>query len=211
MFDVNAAQGDAKRSVIKQLQHCKLARDKNGTYNHDKITKVKLTIKRVLKGIYNSKKDGEGMSNLLNTTPNNVNMIKTNNVVSWKTIIIKSAKEAKEATKKALKKSANANFILPMITKHEDMKEEAKCQNITNQTIAGTKEGVINSLIRIVRGGILDAVTMTPDGSDYLNINSYTLHELMQVAIQHASRPKVDKVCSIINLINKDRHQQKAL
>lgn len=134
------------------------------------------------------------MIKLLEAGPNNINTVKTNKVVSWKTIIIKSAAEANKINKKGLKKNANATVILPMITKLKDAKEEADFQNIINQTIVGVKEGVINSLIWIVGGGILDAVTMTPDGSDYRNINNYTLHKVLQVAIKHASQPEVDNV-----------------
>ena len=194
MSDVNAARGEAKAAVIEQLLHCKLNRNKNGTYNHDEIAKVEIIIKRVLKGIYNDEEDGQGMSKLMEATPNNINQVHTNKVITWKAVIQQSADEAAEATAKATKRNAAPTNILPMITEREDARKEAECQNITNQSIVGTKEGVIKSLIRIVGGGVLDAITMSPDGSDYRSIDDYTLHELMQVAIDHASRPEVDDV-----------------
>ncbi len=126
--------------------------------------------------------------------PNNINQVHTNKVITWKAVIQQSADEAAEATTKATKRNATPTTILPMIMEQEDARKEAKCQNITNQSIVGTKEGVIKSLIRIVGGGVLDAITMSPDGSDYRSIDDYTLHELMQVAIDHASRPEVDDV-----------------
>jgi hypothetical protein len=51
MSDVNSARGDAKATVMEQLKHCHLKQKKNGTYNHNKITKVELTINRVPKEI----------------------------------------------------------------------------------------------------------------------------------------------------------------
>ena len=83
MSDVNAARGEAKAAVIEQLLHCKLNRNKNGTYNHDEIAKVEIIIKRVLKGIYNDEEDGQGMSKLMEATPNNINQVHTNKVITW--------------------------------------------------------------------------------------------------------------------------------
>ena len=82
----------------------------------------------------------------------------------------------------------------------DDSHIETECQNITNQTIVGTKVGVINSLIKIVGGGVLiDAVTMmTPNGQDFRNIDNYTLYKLMQAAVEHASRPDVDDMCKMM-------------
>jgi hypothetical protein len=66
--------------------------------------------------------------------------------------------------------------------KREDAKREAKRQNITNQTIVGTKEGVIEIPKRLVGGDILDTVTKTANASRDKSIDNYNLHDVFQLA-----------------------------
>ncbi len=77
-------------------------------------------------------------------------------------------------------------------------KREAKRQNITNQTIVGTKEGVIEIFKRLVGGDILDTVTKTADASRDKSINNYTLHDVFQLAYNNAVRPEVDYVLEML-------------
>ncbi len=90
MPDVNSARGDAKAAVMEQHKHCCLKRNKNITYNHNKITKVELTVNRVLKEIYNDKEDGQGMIKLMASKANNINTVKTNKVVTWNAVILQA-------------------------------------------------------------------------------------------------------------------------
>ncbi len=75
-----------------------------------------------------------------------------------------------------------------------EAKREAKRQNITNQTILGTKEGVINILKCLVGGNIIDTVTKTADASRDKSINNYTLHDVFQLAYNNVVRPEVENV-----------------
>ena len=102
------------------------------------------------------------------------------------------------ATTAAKKKDKNAVDIEPTITKREDAKREAERQNITNQTIVGTKEGVIEILKRLVGGDILDTVTKTADASRDKSIDEYKLHDVLQLAYDNAVRPEVDDVLEMI-------------
>ena len=64
-----------------------------------------------------------------------------------------------KATAAAKKKDKKDEEVKPTITKWEEAKREVERQNITNQTIVGTKEGIIKILKRLVGGNILDTVT----------------------------------------------------
>ena len=98
------------------------------------------------------------------------------------------------ATAAAKKKDKSAEEDEPTITKREEAKREAKRQNITNQTIVGTKEGVIETLKRLVGGNILNTVTKTADASRAKSINDYKLHNIFQLAYDNALHPEVDNV-----------------
>ena len=82
-------------------------------------------------------------------------------MISADSVINKAEKDALAATAATKKKEKSAKEVKPSITKREEAKQEAKRQNITNQTIEGTKEGVIDILKRLVGGDILDTVTKT--------------------------------------------------
>ena len=64
-------------------------------------------------------------------------------MISADSVINKAKKEAMTATAAAKKKDKAAKDDKPTITKREEAKCEAERQNITNQTIVGTKEGII--------------------------------------------------------------------
>ena len=64
-------------------------------------------------------------------------------MISADSVIKDALKEAITATTADQKKGKNADEVKPSITKWEEAKREAKQQNINNQTIVGTKEGII--------------------------------------------------------------------
>ena len=88
----------------------------------------------------------------------------TNQTIIADSVINKAKKDAMTATAAAKKKDKSAEDVEPTIRKREDAKCEAERQNITNQTLVGTKqEGIIEILKRLVGGTILDTVTKTAD------------------------------------------------
>jgi hypothetical protein len=144
--------------------------------------------------MYNKNKSGQGMSKLMDATENSVNTVKTNMLVSWHDVIAQAAKEAKADTAAAHLIDLNAPTIAPSITDRNNEGQEAEHQNMKNQTIMGTKEGVINALCCIFGANILDKVTKTANGSNNRNINKYTLYNVMLVVIINAMWPIVDGV-----------------
>ena len=196
--DVHTARSEAKATVMEQLAHVKLITNSNKQYTHDEIMKVHKSIKRVLNDTYNEDADGKGMSELLDEAPNKINIIKTNQAVSYQTVLKQSIEDATALTKKAKAKDANAATIAPLIPDTEAARAEADRRNIHNQTIVGTKEGVILAISDIVGKHIINKVTMTADGSDKVSIDDYNLHDIMKCAIDHATRPEIDDVLGIM-------------
>ena len=123
--------------------------------NHDDIVKT----------VFLDHDTGLGMIKLLDNVDNAINLAKTNQIISADSVINNAKKEAMTATAEARKKDKAAEEVEPTITKREEAKRESELQNITNQTIVGTKEGVIDILKRLVGGNILDTMTKIADAS----------------------------------------------
>ena len=102
------------------------------------------------------------------------------------------------ATAAACKKDKNADEVKTTIKTRQEAKREAERQNITNQTVIGTKEGIIKVLKRLVGGDILDTVTKTAKASRDKSINNYTLHKVLQLAFDNAVCPEVDNVLEMV-------------
>ena len=167
-------------------------------YTHDDIVKVRETIEGKLNEVFLDHNTSLGMIKLLVKMNNAINMVKTNQLISVDNVINDAKKEAVTASAAARKKDKNADKVEPTITTREEANHEANQQNITNQTIVGTKEGITEVLKCLVGGDILDTVTKTADASRDMSIDSYTLHEVFQLAFDNAVRPEVDDVHEIL-------------
>jgi hypothetical protein len=198
MSKVHAARSVAKKHIVEQCANCNLKKNLNGLYNHDCIVKVRETIKGKLIKVFLDHNTGLGMIKLLDKTDNAINLIKTNQMISADCVINNAIKEAMPATTAARKKDKNAEEVEPSITKRDEAKREAERQNITNQTIVGTKEGIIEILKRLVGGDILDTGTKTADASRDKSIDDYTLQEFFQLAYDNAVRPEVDNLLEMV-------------
>jgi hypothetical protein len=198
MSEVYAAQIVAKKHIVEQCENCNLKKNSNGLYNHDDIVKVQETIEGKLNEVFLDHESGLGMIKLLDSTDNKINTVTTNQMISADSVINKAKKEAMTATAAAKKKDKAAKDVEPTITKREEAKRKAKRQNITNQTIVGTKEGIIKILKRLVGGDILDTVTKTADASRDKSIDNYKLHDVLWLAYNNAVRPEVDDVLEML-------------
>ena len=196
--DIHLAQGEAKDTVMESMAHVKLPTNSNKQYEHDEFIKVQNTVKRVLTETYNDLTNGKGMSELLEVAPNDVNSIKTTDSVSYKTVLKESADEAAKANKVAKAKDANAATIMPLIPDVEAARAEADRRNMYNQTVIGTKRGMALALRKIFGAHIIDKIIKTPDGSDNVSIDLYSLHDIMQCATDHATRPDIDDVRALL-------------
>jgi len=61
--------------------------------------------------------------------------------------------------------------------------------NVINQSVIGTKEGIVEAVSKLVSRHITDAILRTPDGSDHKSIDDFTLYKVMKVAIDGADQP----------------------
>ena len=182
MSEVPASQSVSKKHIVELCGNFNLKKNSNGLNNHDDIVKVQETIESKLNEVFLDHDSGLGMIKLIDSTDNKINLVTTNQMISADSVINKAEKDAMTATAAAKKKDKSAEEVEPTITKREGAKREAERQNITNQTIVGTKEGVIEILKRLVGGDILDTVTKTADASRDKGIDDYKLHDIFQLA-----------------------------
>ena len=196
--DVHLARGEAKETVMENMAHVVLPTNSNKQYDHDEIIKVVKTATRVLTETFNELSNGKGMSELLDSTPNDVNSVKTTQSISYIAILKEAKEEAAKATKAAKTKDANAGPVAPLIQDVEAARAEADRRNMYTQTVVGTKEGMVLALRKIVGAHIIDKIAKTPDGSDNVSIDTYTLHDIIKCAIDHATRPEIDDVLALV-------------
>ena len=139
MSEVYAARSVAKKHIVKQCGNCNLKKNRNCLYNHDNIVKVRETIEGKLNEVFLDHNLGMGMIKLLDSSDNAIDLVTTNQMISADSVINQAKKNAMTATAEAKKKDKSAEEVEPTITKREEAKREAERQNITNQTIVGTK------------------------------------------------------------------------
>jgi hypothetical protein len=93
--------------------------------------------------------------------------------------------------------------VLPIFTTHTEAQEEADRLNVINQSVIGTKEGVVEAVLKLVGTDITDAILRTTDGSNHKSIDNFMLYEVMKVAIDGADRPTTNNVLEqLLEVIN---------
>jgi len=160
---------------------------------HATITQLDEGIQRVLKQQYNPAGGANGMLNLLIT--NNVGL-QANKTSTAADILRELKKEAED------KAAQTGKAVAPKIMFQSNAQEEANRRNIINQALIGAKNGVVEALTTFVGTDITDTVLHRADG-DYKGLDEYTLHELMQAAIDGADRlPATDVLTQLLEAIN---------
>ena len=75
--------------------------------------------------------------------------------------------------------------------------------NVINQSVIGTKEGVVEAVSKLVGSNITDAILRMPNGSDHKSIDDFTLYEVMKVVIDGADWPTTnDMLGQLLEVIN---------
>ena len=198
MSEVYAARSVARKHIVEQCENCNVKKNSNGLYHHDDVVKAQETMEGLLKEVFLDHESGLTMVSLLEVADNAINTVTTNQMVTADALIAKSKKEVAEATAAATKVAKQLGTtvvdISMTVMTREEAKRDADRQNITNQTIIGTKVGIVDVLKRIIGGDILDMVTKVADGSREKSIDDYKLHELFQLALDNSVRPEVDDV-----------------
>jgi len=202
MSDVYAARSNAKKHIVEQCANCNVKKNSNGLYNHDDIVKAKETIEGVLKEVFLDHTSGEKMVKLLDINDNAINNTTTTQMVTVDMLLSRAKKEAAVATAAAKKVAKSLGKdeadVKTAVMTREEANREADKQNIANQTIIGTKVGLVEIMKRLIGGDILDTVTKIADGSRDKSIDDYKLHEVFQLAFDNAVRPEVDDVLDLL-------------
>ncbi len=93
--------------------------------------------------------------------------------------------------------------VLPTFTTQTEAQEETDQLNIINQSVIGTKEGVVEAVSKLVGSNITNAILQTADGSNHKSINDFTLYNVMKVAINGADQPSTNDVLEqLLEVIN---------
>ena len=75
--------------------------------------------------------------------------------------------------------------------------------NVINQSVIGTKEGIVEAVSKLAGSDITDAILQMANGSDHKSIDDFTLYKVMKVAIDGADRPSTNDVLEqLIEVIN---------
>jgi phosphosulfolactate phosphohydrolase-like enzyme len=74
---------------------------------------------------------------------------------------------------------------------------------VINQSVIGTKEGVVKAVTKLIGSNITDAVLQTADGSNHKSIDDYMLFAVIAAAIDGADRPSTTDVLEqLLEVIN---------
>ncbi len=141
-----------KQQVIQGIGKRALQTNKHGQYTHDAILLPQKGIRRVFVSQLNPSDPGKGMEKLLKDGMNLLTNVKLTNAIMVNSVL-KAAKARADAALKALSRT-----ITPAITSRSEAQEEADHLNVINQSVIGTKEGIVEAVTKMVGRDITDAV-----------------------------------------------------
>ncbi len=191
------ARATMKQQVIKEIGKLALQTNEHRQYMHDNILLLQKSIRCILVSQFNPSNPGKGMAKLLEDGTNLLTNIKLTNAITANSVL-KVAKARADVALKAL-----STTITPTITSRSEAQEEADRLNMINQSVIGTKEGIVKAVTKLVGSDITDAVLQTADGSNHKSIEDYTLFAVMAAAINGANQPSTTNVLEqLLEVIN---------
>jgi hypothetical protein len=159
-----------------------LQTNEHGQYTHDAILLLQKGIRHVLISQFNPSDLGKGMEKLLNDGDNLLTLVKSTDAITASYVIKKVENRADKLT------ASTGKTVLPSITSRAEAQEEANQLNdVINQLVIGTKEGVVKAIIKLVGIDITNAILRMANGSNHKNIDDFTLFEVMKSAIDGAN------------------------
>jgi hypothetical protein len=191
------ARATIKQQVLDGVNKLTIQTNKHGQYTHDAILLLQKGIKCVLISQFNPSNLGKGMENLLDDGNYLLTLVKSTDAITASFVV----KEAKNRADKLT--ASTGKTVLPAITSQVEAQEEANLLNVVNQSIIGTKEGVVEAITKLVGSNITNAILRTADGSDHKSIDDFTLFEVMKLAIEGANLPSTNNVLEqLLKIIN---------
>ncbi len=146
------ARATTKQQVIKGIGKLTLQTNKHGQYTHNAILLLQKGICCVLVSQFNPSNPGKGMAKLLEDGSNLLTIVKLTDAITAN-LVLKAAKNKADAASKAA-----STMIAPAITLHLEAQEEANRLNVINQLVIGAKEGVVETVTKLVGSDITNAV-----------------------------------------------------
>jgi hypothetical protein len=137
------------------------------------------------------------MVKLLDDGENILTRIQSTDAITAGSILKSAKKRADELS------TTTGKTILPTFTTQMEAQEEADRLNVINQSVIGTKEGVVEAVSKLVGSDITNAILQMADGSNFKSIDDFTLYEVMKVVINGADRPTTnDMLEQLLEVIN---------
>ena len=177
------AWATTKQQVLDGINKLTLQTNKHGQYTYDAILLLQKYIQCVLVSQFNPSDPGKGTVNLLGDGDNILTRVQSTDVILAGSVLKSAKKRADELS------TTTGKTILPTFNTQTEAQEEANQLNVINQSVIGTKEGVVETVSKLVSRHITDAILRTPDGSDHKSIDDFTLYKVMKVAIDRADQP----------------------
>jgi hypothetical protein len=138
-----------KQAIVDEIRQLTFQRNDSGQYTHAAITQLVKGIQQVLKQQYNP---AGGSNNMLDLLNQNNKGPKANKSTTAEDVLLESQNNAVDKSVK------RGNIIVPKFTLQSGAQHEANQQNIINQALIGTKEGVVEALTTLVGMDITDSV-----------------------------------------------------
>jgi hypothetical protein len=191
------ARATTKQQVLDGVNKLTLQTNEHGQYTHDAIGLLKKGIWRVLISQFNPSNPGKGMEKLLNYGNNLLTLVKSTDGITASYVVKEAKNRADELT------ASTSKTILPSITSRVEAQEEANQLNVINQSVIGTKEGMVKAITKLVGSNVINAVLRTANGSDHKSIKVFNLFEVMKLAIDGANQPSTNNMLEqLLEVIN---------
>jgi hypothetical protein len=149
------ARATMKKQVLDGIEKLTLQTNKNGRYTHDAILLLQKGIWRILQSQFNPSNPGKGMEKLLDTSDNQLTLVKSTDAITAGSMI----KKVKQNAEVLL--ILTGKTILPIITTWAEAQEEANQLDIINQLVIRAKEGAIEAITKLVGSNITDVILRT--------------------------------------------------
>jgi hypothetical protein len=101
---------------------------------------------------FNPSNPGKGIVKLLNDGNNILTQVKSTDRITAGSVIKAAKKRAGELS------TTTGKTILPTFTAQTEAQEEANQLNIINQSVIGTKEGIVEAVLKLVGSNITNAI-----------------------------------------------------
>jgi hypothetical protein len=141
-----------KQQVLNEINKLTLQTNEHGQYMHDAILLIQKGIQRVLISQFNPSDPGKGMVKLLDNGDNTLTRVQSTNAIMAGSFLKLAKKRADKLS------TTTGKTVLPTFTTRTEAQEEANQLNLINQSVIGTKEGVVEAVSNLVGSNITNAI-----------------------------------------------------